>query len=215
MNLGILGPPDTWPLLKKATEGRCPGTGSRLPPPALCVASAFLCSRPVADLQGERGQCSVPQGWGCCSRGPARAAGHCRCRWYSRKPRCDYPPLASWRFLMPLAWTNIHWGLSIIPPLLCQCSLAFFAKEEPSLSSQGWATAPLHLPKGGQMLASFYLSVNPERWCCESAALNMPANLENSVVATGLEKVSFHSNPKERQCQRMLKPPHNCTHLTR
>ena len=33
----------------------------------------------------------------------------------------------------------------------------------------------------------------------------MPANLENSVVATGLEKVSFHSNPKERQCQRMLK----------
>ena len=29
-----------------------------------------------------------------------------------------------------------------------------------------------------------------------------------------LEKVSFHSNPKERQCQRMLKLPHNCTHLT-
>ena len=33
----------------------------------------------------------------------------------------------------------------------------------------------------------------------------MPTNLENSDVATGLEKVSFHSNPKERQCQRMLK----------
>ena len=29
----------------------------------------------------------------------------------------------------------------------------------------------------------------------------MPANLENSAVATGLEKVSIHSNPKERQCQ--------------
>ena len=39
----------------------------------------------------------------------------------------------------------------------------------------------------------------------------MPANLENSAVATGLEKVSFHSNPKKRQCQRMLKLPHNCT----
>ena len=38
---------------------------------------------------------------------------------------------------------------------------------------------------------------NPKKWCCESAALNMPANLENSVVATGLVKVSFHSNPKE------------------
>ena len=32
----------------------------------------------------------------------------------------------------------------------------------------------------------------------------MPANLENSVVATGLEKVSFHPNPRERQCQRCL-----------
>ena len=41
----------------------------------------------------------------------------------------------------------------------------------------------------------------------------MPANLENSAVATGLEKVSFHSNPKERQCQRMLKLLHNGTHL--
>ena len=29
----------------------------------------------------------------------------------------------------------------------------------------------------------------------------MPANLENSAVATGLEKVSFYSNPKERQCK--------------
>ena len=45
-------------------------------------------------------------------------------------------------------------------------------------------------------------------------AVKVPANLENSVVATGLEKVSFHSNPKERQCQRMLKLLHNCTHLT-
>ena len=34
-------------------------------------------------------------------------------------------------------------------------------------------------------------------------------------VATGLEKVSFHSNPKERQWQRMFKLLHNCTHLTR
>ena len=45
-------------------------------------------------------------------------------------------------------------------------------------------------------------------------ALNMPTNLENSAVATGLEKVNFHSNPKERQFQRMLKLPHNSTHLT-
>ena len=32
--------------------------------------------------------------------------------------------------------------------------------------------------------------------------------------ATGLEKVSFHSNPKERQCQRMYKLPYNCAYFT-
>ena len=45
-------------------------------------------------------------------------------------------------------------------------------------------------------------------------ALNMPANLENSAVATGLEKISFHSDLKERQCQRMPKLLNNFTHLT-
>ena len=35
----------------------------------------------------------------------------------------------------------------------------------------------------------------------------MPANLKNSAAAAGLEKVSFHSSPKERQCQTMLKLP--------
>ena len=42
-----------------------------------------------------------------------------------------------------------------------------------------------------------------------------PQDWKSSAVATVLEKVSFHSNPKERKCQRMLKLPHNCTHLTR
>ena len=55
---------------------------------------------------------------------------------------------------------------------------------------------------------------NPKRQCYESATLNMPANLANPAVATGLEKVSFHYNPKERQCQRMFKLPQNYTHLT-
>ena len=37
----------------------------------------------------------------------------------------------------------------------------------------------------------------------------MPANLENSAVATGLKNTSFHSNPKEGQClRRTFKLPH-------
>ena len=39
------------------------------------------------------------------------------------------------------------------------------------------------------------------------------SKLENSAVAIGLEKVNFHSSPKEGQCQRMFKLLHNCIHL--
>ena len=48
----------------------------------------------------------------------------------------------------------------------------------------------------------------------DAVKVQMPANLENSAVATGLEKVSFHSNPKEVQGQRLFKLLHNCTHFT-
>ena len=40
-----------------------------------------------------------------------------------------------------------------------------------------------------------------KRWCCESAALNMPANLENTAVAIGLEKVSFIAIPKKNNAK--------------
>ena len=50
---------------------------------------------------------------------------------------------------------------------------------------------------------------NPKRWWCENAAFNMAANLENSAVATGLEKVSCHSNPKEcSNCPTIALIPH-------
>ena len=44
---------------------------------------------------------------------------------------------------------------------------------------------------------------NPERWCSDSAAHNMTANLENSAVATALEKVVFTPIPRKgnaKQC---------------
>ena len=36
-------------------------------------------------------------------------------------------------------------------------------------------------------------------------------NLETSALVTGLEKVTFHSNTKGKQFQRMFKLLHNCT----
>ena len=44
---------------------------------------------------------------------------------------------------------------------------------------------------------------------------NMQANWENSAGVIGLEKVSFHFNPKEGQCQRTFKLLRNCAHSTR
>ena len=64
-------------------------------------------------------------------------------------------------------------------------------------------------------VVSFAIMFSHSEGCLFTLLLNMPENLENSAVATGLEKVNFHSNPKERQCQRMLKLLHNCTHFTR
>ena len=48
----------------------------------------------------------------------------------------------------------------------------------------------------------------------KNAALNMPTHLEKSAVAIGLEKLNFHSNPKEGQSQGMYKLPHNCGFFT-
>ena len=45
----------------------------------------------------------------------------------------------------------------------------------------------------------------------DAVALNMPADLENSAAATGLEKVSFHSNPQKGQ--RMPKNVQTITQL--
>ena len=42
----------------------------------------------------------------------------------------------------------------------------------------------------------------------------MSASLENSTVAMGLEKINFHSSPKEGQCERIYKLSYNCTHFT-
>ena len=71
----------------------------------------------------------------------------------------------------------------------------------------------MNVPRTGLMALGLERSeqtrgiLETQNWLDMSAALNMSANLENSAVATGLEKVSFHFNPKEGQLQRMFKLP--------
>ena len=123
-------------------------------------------------------------------------------------------------FLLPWTWRISSQLLQKVQPLVLTLGEEYLLTTAPPDQHPGmWSQVGLRKHHYKQSKWRWWNSrwaiSNPERWCCESAALNMPANLENPVGATGLEKVSFHSNPKERQCQRMLKLPHNCTHLTR
>ena len=76
-----------------------------------------------------------------------------------------------------------------------------------------WITASLHSESTSQILSQVecVLCVTLYRHP-PNTPLSLPMVAHS--VGTGLEKVSFHSNPKERQCQRMLKLPHSCIHLT-
>ena len=60
-----------------------------------------------------------------------------------------------------------------------------------------WALGNIIMNKssGCDGILFFWAISNPKRWCYESAALNMPANLENSAMATGKRKgqISFQS----------------------
>ena len=59
---------------------------------------------------------------------------------------------------------------------------------------------------------SYFKSWKMMLWKCCTQYVSKFGKLSNGHK-TG--KGQFHSNPKERQCQRMFKLPHNCTHLTR
>ena len=45
---------------------------------------------------------------------------------------------------------------------------------------------------------------NPKRWCCWSAALNMPINLENSAEATDWNRSVFSPTPKKGNAKECL-----------
>ena len=105
---------------------------------------------------------------------------------------------------LPSPFSSLTNKYSFISPVLMHMlfiSISFFMH---------WLWPPEQFWK--EVLLSYFNSWKMMLW---KRYTHMPANLENSVVTTGLEKVHFHSNPKERQCQRMLKLLHNCTHLTR
>ena len=63
-----------------------------------------------------------------------------------------------------------------------------------------WALGNITMNKasGGDRIPAELFQILKDN-AVKSAALNIPANLENSAVAPGLEKVSFHSNPKKGQ----------------
>ena len=90
--------------------------------------------------------------------------------------------------------------------------------NQPDQSEVKWASGSITMNKasgGDGIPVEIFQILRDDSVKGLNSNLSFPnSNLENSEVDTGLEKVNFHSNSKERQCQRMLKLPHNCTHLT-
>ena len=84
-----------------------------------------------------------------------------------------------------------------------------------------WALGSITMNKasGGDRIPVELL--DPKRWCCESAALNMPANLENSAVPQDWKRSVFILNPKKgnaKECSNyctIALISHASTHLTR
>ena len=94
-----------------------------------------------------------------------------------------------------------------LKPLILECKVKWTLGSITTNKASGGDEIPVEL---FQILKDNAISAKSAK----SAALNTPANLENSAVATGLEKVSFHSNSKERHCQKMFRLLHNCPRLT-
>ena len=91
-----------------------------------------------------------------------------------------------------MTWNNYSGVITHLEPDILDCEVR-------------WALAniTMNTASGGDGISA-ELFKNPKRWYCETAALNMSANLKNSALAAGLEKVRFHSNPKEGHAEEMF-----------
>ena len=114
----------------------------------------------------------------------------------------------SWRIFHSLLWSTQSKALTE------SINSRWFSGEHPGMRSQVGLRKHHYEQSPWRWWNPSWAISNPKWWRYESVAFNMLANLENSVVATGLEKVSFHSNSKEKQCQRTFQLPYNCTHFT-
>ena len=89
-------------------------------------------------------------------------------------------------------------------------TLPFFCPDKPGFSPfPSISPAILHL-NTSSYLCNAYI---PYRFMLWATLLGNKGAVYFVLCYKTNEKVSLHSNPKERQCQRMPKLPHNCTHL--
>ena len=98
--------------------------------------------------------------------------------------------------------------ISLLFNMLSRLVIAFLPRSQCLLIS--WLQSPSAVILDPKKIKSVTVSILSPSICHEV----MGPKLENSAVATGMEKVNFHSRSEEGQCQGMFKLPHNCTHLT-
>ena len=102
---------------------------------------------------------------------------------------CSTPGLPVHHQLPEFTQTHVHRVGDAIQP------------SHPLSSSSPPAPNPSqHQTKLGRWWDPSWAISNPKRWCCESAAL-YASKFGKLSSGHRMEKISFHSNPKERQCQ--------------
>ena len=91
-----------------------------------------------------------------------------------------------------------------LEPDILECEVKWALESNPTNKASGGDGIPVELFQilKGDAVKVLY-SVCQQIWKTQQ----WPHDWKRSVFI-------FHSNPKERQCHRMLKLPHNCTHLT-
>ena len=106
----------------------------------------------------------------------------------------SHPYMTTGKNIALTRWTFVGKVMSLLCNMLCRFVIAFLSRSK-CLLIISWLQSPSAVILEPKKVKSVTISTFSSSICQEVMG---PANLENSAMATSLEKVSFYSNPKER-----------------
>ena len=116
----------------------------------------------------------------------------------------SHPYMTTGKTIALTIWTFVGKVVSLLFNMLSRFVIAFFPRGKRLLVKRALGRTTTNKTSGGDGIPAELFQILKD----DAIKLlhSMPANLENSAVATGLGKVSFHSNPKgsDKECSNVL-----------